>query len=348
MLWLGACADTDSAPEVVRAEQTGTSAPPPVDTSDPSASSTPISEIEMCELLTLDEIEAALDRTVNEGVPDNYDEETFFCEWAVTVPPPSPDQSEDMVTSVSLSPTEPGDQARFDELTADPESIIVPGLGDFAVVENDVVPGPMYVVLGDHYLEMEIHNFSTPADFAGDDAIVEALVQLATLAVSRLPDLGDAAEPTDPPPSEPAEAAGICGLLTQEEVENALARTVEPGVEDSFDREVARCTWTVTMPPPDPELSDDLKATVMLVPMTDIDRAELDALAANPENIVIPGLGDLAVINAQLVPGPMYVVVGDEYLEVDLANFRTPADFPNEERIIEILTELSTLAFLRL
>ena len=156
---------------------------------------------------------------------------------------------------------------------------------------------------------------------------------------------------TEAPSTEPNTPDGVCGLLTKEEVETELGRTVEDGVEDSVsnDEEVPRCTWTVTMPPPDPELSDDLKATVIIVPMTDIDRAELDGLAANPENIVVDGLGELAVINNNILPGPMYVVLNDEeYLEVDLANFRTPADFPNEERIVEILTEFSTLAVSRL
>jgi len=154
---------------------------------------------------------------------------------------------------------------------------------------------------------------------------------------------------TDAPSTDPNAPDGVCGLLTKEEVESELGRTVEDGVEDSFDEEVARCTWVVTMPPPSPELSDDLKATVLIVPLTDIDRAELDGLVANPENIVVEGLGELAVINNNILPGPMYVVLNDEeYLEVDLANFQTPIDFPSEERIVEILTEFSTLAVSRL
>ena len=102
------------------------------------------------------------------------------------------------------------------------------------------------------------------------------------------------------------------------------------------------------MPPPDPELSDDLKATVLLVPMTDIDRAELDALAADPESILVEGLGELAVISMRIGTGPMYIVLGDEYLEVDLANYRSPPDLEGEGRIAEILTELATLAVPRL
>lgn len=150
-------------------------------------------------------------------------------------------------------------------------------------------------------------------------------------------------------PADPAEPvdSGICGVLTQAEVEAALGRTVGPGVEDSFDGEVARCTWTVTTPPPNPELSDNLKVEVLVLPLLDIERAEIDGLAADPNNIVVDGLGDLAVIENIVVASPMYVVLGDEYLEVDVSNFRTPADF-TAERLVEILIELATLVVPRI
>lgn len=159
-----------------------------------------------------------------------------------------------------------------------------------------------------------------------------------------------ASDPSDAPTSDPAPAEGVCGLLTKEEVEAELGREVEEGVEDSFDNgEVVRCSWTVTMPPPRPELSDSLNARVLIVPLTDTDRAELDVLAQHPESIVVEGLGDLAVIRHSVLPGPMYVVLNDdEYLEVDIANFSTPVDFPNEERIAEILTAFATLAVSRI
>lgn len=148
-------------------------------------------------------------------------------------------------------------------------------------------------------------------------------------------------------PDDPPVDTGICSVLSQDEIEAALDRDVQPGVEDSFDEEVVRCTWTVTAPPPSPERSSDLKLQVLLFPLLDIERAELDGLAADPDNILVEGLGDLAVIENNILPGPIYVVLGDEYLEVDLANYSTPADF-TEERIVELLTELAELVVPRL
>jgi hypothetical protein len=143
-----------------------------------------------CELLTLDELQAAVGVEFADGVPTE-EAGNPGCVWESTAPPseglPGPIKIELFVFSLTAE-----DRQAFDDLAADDANENV-ALGDLAVVrcdiEADVGPGcdaygPLFVTQGDRYLAVELGNYSWPDDLTQDE-VLDALVEMGDAALAR-------------------------------------------------------------------------------------------------------------------------------------------------------------------
>ena len=109
------------------------------------------------------------------------------------------------------------------------------------------------------------------------------------------------------------------------------------------------CTWLSTEPPSE-GLDEPVNLTVALVPMRPAAQQKFELLAASPQDRVVPGLGDLAVADCTFGDtdhcGELYVVIGDQYLAVDMGNFTWPDEYATSE-LLGIVTGIADQAIFR-
>lgn len=145
--------------------------------------------------------------------------------------------------------------------------------------------------------------------------------------------------------------AGTCSLLTTDEVSAAMGKPVGEVEEDSYGT-TTTCTWTSTAPPADPTASSAPSVMIALLPLTEADQAVFDQLsAAVPPHRIVDGLGDFAILKCGFTTvdtcpwySMLFVVVGEQYLQVELSNFSMPGDFEDgaTEEIVTAIGELVT------
>lgn len=146
-------------------------------------------------------------------------------------------------------------------------------------------------------------------------------------------------------PAVPA-ADGPCSKLTREEVAAALGQPVSAPEED-MEEGSPTCEWRGTVASASDDVSSRIKVELAVLALTAEDRTSLQSLVEDSDNIVVPGLGDLAVIQNRITPSPLFVVSGEQTLVIDLANFAMPADF-TEDEVVALLTALGTAALARI
>ena len=146
---------------------------------------------------------------------------------------------------------------------------------------------------------------------------------------------------------EPA-AVSACDLVTTEEATAAMGKPMADGEETDTDGGTL-CTWFSTDPPSE-GLDSPTKLEVALLPLRPSAQQLIDTLAGSPEHRVVPDLGDLAVAECTFGDtdhcSELYVVLGDQYLAVDMGNFAWPADYERAE-LLGIVSEVAGHAVLR-
>ena len=121
--------------------------------------------------------------------------------------------------------------------------------------------------------------------------------------------------------------------------------------EDSYGT-TTTCTWTSTAPPADPTASSAPSVMIALLPLTEADQAVFDQLsAAVPPHRIVDGLGDFAILKCGFTTvdtcpwySMLFVVVGEQYLQVELSNLSMRGDFEDgaTEEIVTAIGELVT------
>lgn len=127
-----------------------------------------------------------------------------------------------------------------------------------------------------------------------------------------------------------------------------MGKPMADGTQKTFNRGTL-CTWLATDPPSE-GLDKPIKLTVALVPMTFSAQQKFELLASSPNDRIVPGLGDLAVADCTFGNtdhcGELYVVIGEQYLAVDMSNFTFPGDYAPSE-LLGIVTGVADQAILR-
>ncbi len=127
-----------------------------------------------------------------------------------------------------------------------------------------------------------------------------------------------------------------------------MGRAMLAGTEKSTDGGTL-CEWLSTDPPSE-GLDEPINLTVALLPMRPAAQQKFELLASSPDDRVVPGLGDLAVADCTFGDtdycGELYVVVGEQYLAVDMGNFTWPGDYATTE-LLGIVTGVANQAILR-
>lgn len=163
------------------------------------------------------------------------------------------------------------------------------------------------------------------------------------------PTLAPTSAPASTPTSAPA-ATGPCGLLTLEEVSTAMRTPIRDGIESDASAG-AFCTWQSTEAPSE-GLDSPIHLNLLVAPYEGEAVTAIEAMAADPtENVVVEGLGDLAVAHCSFGTtekcDELFVVVGQQYVELAVGNYAYPADY-EESDMIGIVTALAELAVSRL
>lgn len=176
---LGACSDGSGGIRDVLSQQTTTpgSAAPGVG---------------ICGLLTTDEVATALGKPMADG-EEEMEGVIPTCTWTSTLPPTNDSLDNSVSVTVAILPLTADDQATFDTLVADTEhTIVLDGMGDMAIAQcafssTDGCPwhDKVFVLKGDHYLMVDLSNFSAPGDF-DQEQIVEVITAVARVAAPRI------------------------------------------------------------------------------------------------------------------------------------------------------------------
>ena len=143
----------------------------------------------------------------------------------------------------------------------------------------------------------------------------------------------------------PAES-DACSLIVIAELEQATGKKFDDGVASN---DSGTCTWTSLDPPTDPSLVDQpMTFTVATAMATDTDIADLQKMASDPDNEVVEAIGEVAVIENSVLPGPMFLVVHENYLLIDFGNFTMPGDFGSDDDLFAAFKMLARSAVARL
>lgn len=144
------------------------------------------------------------------------------------------------------------------------------------------------------------------------------------------------------------DSVSACDLLTTAEATAAMGKPMADGTETETDGGTL-CKWLSTDPPSE-GLDEPTNLTVALLAMRPAAQMKIDTLAASSDHRVVPGLGDLAVAECSFGDtehcGELYVVIGDQYLDIDMGNFVWPGDYDPAE-LLGIVSEVAGQAVLR-
>ena len=139
-----------------------------------------------------------------------------------------------------------------------------------------------------------------------------------------------------------------CDLVTTEEASAAMRKPMGDGEETDTDGGTL-CTWLSTDTPSE-GLDSPTKLEVALLPMRPSAQELIDTLANSTDHRVVPGLGDLAVAECSFGDtdhcAELFVVLGDQYLAVDMGNFTWPGDYATED-LLGVVSEVAGHAVLR-
>lgn len=160
---------------------------------------------------------------------------------------------------------------------------------------------------------------------------------------------GSTTAPPAPSTAAPA-GAGPCALLTLEEVAAAMQTPIRDGIENIAPAGTY-CTWESTAAPSE-GLDSPIHLNLLVAPYEGDSITAIEAMAADPsENVVVENLGDLAVAHCSFGTtekcDELFVVVGQQYIELAVSNYAFPADYEKGE-LIGIVTSLAQLAVPRL
>lgn len=137
----------------------------------------PVTDLDVCALLTEDEVEEALNEAVVDVVPEDLPP-SFFCDWFT--------ENDNGVSIEVLTSDKESREAYYDSAGDDIET--VPGLGERAQYTSY---GAVEVLTEDYVISLFITS-----DTATDEEIREETITLMELALPRIP---DREEPTQAP-----------------------------------------------------------------------------------------------------------------------------------------------------